>query len=131
MEVGDLGVPTLPAARLVEEALRQNLDNATILPHHTEGPSVQDHLLRDRTVTLKLTLDGRWGSWGSIPRYSNWDVGEPNNHKHRGGDDEDCLLTNWDGEMVGHTRWNDAPCSNPEYQFGFICQKKPCHIERC
>ena len=31
MEVGDLGVPTLPAAGLVEEALRQNLDCATTL----------------------------------------------------------------------------------------------------
>ena len=40
MEVGDLGVLFLPVARLVEEALRQNLDNATILPHQTEGPGV-------------------------------------------------------------------------------------------
>ena len=40
MEVGGPGVHTLLAARLVEEALRQNLDNATILPHQTEGPGV-------------------------------------------------------------------------------------------
>ena len=52
MEVGDLGVPTLPAARLVEEALRQNLDNATILPHHTEGPSVQALPIRQKNATL-------------------------------------------------------------------------------
>ena len=290
MEVGGPGVPTLPAAGLVEEAPRQNLDSATILPHQMEGPGVQDHLLKDRTVNLKLApeteggdpgevgppapglammerrqeqdsattriqpmeepgvLDlllklqdalyeddasvsfyffllnylpilicnastgcpGSWhanydtnkcykfnkgkriweaarqfcqrekavlayvpdrktddfltnmvmkeighcsndhrnceawlgandksreGRWRWIDgnrsmRYSNWDVGEPNNHKHR-WDDEDCLLTNWDGEMVGHTRWNDAPCSNLGYQFGFICQREPCHIERC
>ena len=66
MEVGDLGVPTLPAARLVEEALRQNLDNATILPHHTEGPSVQDHLLRDQTVTLKLAPETEGGDPGEV-----------------------------------------------------------------
>ena len=55
-EVGDLGVPTLPAAGLVVEALRQNLDSVTTLPHQTEGSGVQDHLLKDQIVTLEPVL---------------------------------------------------------------------------
>ena len=66
MEVGGPGVPTLPAAGLVEEAPRQNLDSATILPHQMEGPGVQDHLLKDQTVTLKVAPETEGGDPGEV-----------------------------------------------------------------
>ena len=53
MEVGDLGVPTLPAAGLVVMVLRQNLDSATTLHLLMEDLIVKDNLLNPLSVTLK------------------------------------------------------------------------------
>ena len=72
--------------------------------------------------------EGRWrwidGS-GSVG-YTNWMDSEPNNLL--GG--EDCLVTNWDGYGVRYSRWNDAPCSNKKFKYGFICQSEPCRSWR-
>ena len=66
MEVGGPGAPTLPAARLVVEGRRREPDSVTTLPHQTEGPGVQDHLLKDRTVTLKLAPETESGDPGEV-----------------------------------------------------------------
>ena len=54
MEVGGPGVHTLLAARLVEEALRQNLDSVTTLHPLMEDLIVKDHHLNPLSVTLKI-----------------------------------------------------------------------------
>ena len=46
MEVGDLGVPTLPAAGLVVEGRRKEPDSVTTQPLLMAGLSVQDHPVR-------------------------------------------------------------------------------------
>ena len=66
MVVGGPGVPTLPAAGLVVVVQRQNLDSAIILPHQTEGSGVQDHLLKDQTVTNKIVPDMENGDPGEV-----------------------------------------------------------------
>ena len=66
MEVGELGAPILPAAGLVVVVLRQNIEAATILPHQTEGSGVQDHLLKDQTVTNKIVPDMENGDPGEV-----------------------------------------------------------------
>ena len=60
MEVGGPGVPTLPAASLVVEALRQNLDSATTQRKPMEELIVWDHPLKIQTVTLRLVFPSVW-----------------------------------------------------------------------
>ena len=55
--------------------------------------------------------DFRWQSDDTLPQYTNWHAGEPNNW----GGNEDCVqLNRW-----GDSTWNDEPC---EYEFFYICE---------
>ena len=60
MEVGGPGVHTLPAASLVVEALRQNLDSATTQRKQMEELIVWENPLKNQTVTLRLVFPSVW-----------------------------------------------------------------------
>ena len=70
MEVGDLGVPTLPAAGLVVMVLRKNLDSATTLHLLMEDLIVKDNLLNPLSVTLKNVRWMEVGELGALILYA-------------------------------------------------------------
>ena len=63
MEVGELGVPTLPAAGLVVEGRRKEPDSVTTQPLLMAGQSVQDLQVTKKAATLKLV---QWMEVGDL-----------------------------------------------------------------
>ncbi|XP_071955735.1 alpha-N-acetylgalactosamine-specific lectin-like [Antedon mediterranea] len=81
----------------------------------THGLTTTDSVTSYWIGLTDSTHEGRflWSDGNSLPTYTNWDSGEPNNYKGR----EDCVSV-WD-KNNSQEKWNDIPCS---FRHGYVCK---------